>query len=144
MVDKIRLGRLADGQVCYLTKHEWQCDWYWAFGYLGNSNTHFHIDSLIDHPAGYNKEWTNVSYHFKETFLTQNDWWILRDLFITAYAFKKAAECYRYGGHQTEKAEPLRAISPAMEKMINKDLEMILTRIWDYVKDKHDNRGVTA
>lgn len=140
MVDKIYLGRLVDGQSCYLSKHEWQCGWYWAFGYLGNRDNHFHIDSLINNPPTYHAKWHEIGTHFKETYLTQNDWWVLRDLFIAAYALKGAAECYCYGGHQSEKAEPYRVIRPDMAGMINKDLEIILTRIWDYVKDKHDNR----
>ena len=99
---KVYLGKTKDGDACYLTQHKWDCGWYWAFGYIGNSQWHGHISSMIDHPDKYDPDWTDVTTHFKSTWITQKQWWIIRDLFIQAYALKKAAETYKYGGHQTE------------------------------------------
>jgi hypothetical protein len=88
-----------------LTKHQWDCDWCWG----GNSNNHFHIESLVNYPAlkgrGFTarliKGETDVNQIFDNTWLTQETWWVLRDLFIQAYGLKKAAEIYRHGDHQT-------------------------------------------
>ncbi len=131
MNERIHLGKNKNYGNIYLTKHKWDCDWYWGFGYVGNVNCHFHIDSLINHPEKYNEKWTDVTHQFSETWLTQEQWWILRDLFISAYSLKKAAEVYRYGGHQIEKASPYRVTSPEKAKMINDDLKIVLDNIWD-------------
>lgn len=134
-MEKIYLGRSKEWGNVYLTKHEWQCGWYWAFGYLGNRDCHFHIDSLIDHPEQYDRKWTDVSRHFETTWISQDQWWVIRDLFISAYALKNAAENYRHGGHQTGKAAPFRIVNPEMAVAINKDLETLLGNIWKYVSE---------
>ncbi len=131
MKEKIFLGTGAKGEGrLYLEKHSWDCDWYWGFGYIGNNHLHMHIESLIKHPAQYDSLWTNVGSHFKSTWLTQGQWWILRDLFISAYALKTAAGVYRYGGYQTEAANTFRVINSERAADINRDLEVLLERIW--------------
>lgn len=131
MNEKIYLGKVKHGEKIWLTKHSWDCDWYWGFGYIGNQNWHFHINSLIDHPKEYHNKWTDITTHFSETWLTQGQWWVLRDLFISAYGLKKATEIYRYGGHQTSSSIPYLVISPEKAKIINDDLKIILDNIWD-------------
>lgn len=131
MKDRIYLGRggpglkYGEGEAIYLEKHEWQCGWYWGFGYLGNKNLHFHFNSVLEQPSVY-----KVDEAFKSTWITQDQWWILRDLFIQAYAFQKAAECYRYGGHQSQKAELYRVKSKDMAMHINNNLRQVLNTIW--------------
>ena len=46
-MDKIYLGNTTEYGRLYLSKHSWDCGWYWGFGYIGNSRLHMHIDSLI-------------------------------------------------------------------------------------------------
>lgn len=134
MNEKIYLGVDYSSQNIWIEKHKWECDWYWAFGYLGNRNCHFHIESLIRHPDNYHPDWTNVTQHFRETWITQDQWWIIRDLFIQAYAIKKCAETYRYGGHQTDKAKPYRIESAKVASLLNRDLGKLLDNIWGYLK----------
>lgn len=130
MAERIYLGVNSDGESISLKKHKWDCGWYWSFGYVGNRNLHYHIDSMINHPSHYDDKWTNVTRQFRETWLTQDQWWILRDLFITAYALKKAAECYRCGGHQTHKARDHHVVSADMATLLNADLKICLDNIW--------------
>jgi hypothetical protein len=128
MEEKIYLGRHKTNGVTYLTKHKWDCGWYWAFGYVGNSRCHWHISAIIQHSE------TSVNHHFESTWITQDQWWILRDLFLSAYTLKKAAETYRHGGFQTRSAKPyLTFISEEMEKRINEDLGKLLDTIWELV-----------
>jgi hypothetical protein len=149
--DKIYLGTIGNDKI-YLSKHSWDCNWYWSFGYIGNKNLHFHIESLINYR--YMKDcsiplakkvtssnFTNIDTIFSETWLTQANWWILRDLFIQAYALKKVAELYRYGGHQTTKLGITDIIrNEVMESFINKDLKTVLDTIWNYLLSiKKDN-----
>lgn len=135
MGDKIYLGRggpglkYGEGEAIYLKKHSWACGWYWGFGYLGNKDLHFHFDSVFG-----SQETFNVDNVFEVTWITQDMWWILRDLFKSAYALREAAEVYRHGGHQTSKAKPYRVTSPDMAKYINADLEKTLDNIWMLLK----------
>lgn len=126
---KIYLGNHKVNGPTYLSKHKY-CGWYWGMGYVGNKNCHWHFDAMIKHPEKHEPNWTNVEHHFSATWLTQDQWWVLRDLFISAYAIKEAAEVYRYGGHQTNKADTYRVLSEEMTTRLNKDLETILDNIW--------------
>lgn len=143
MTEKIRLGVLkrelpvvAPGEVIYLTKHEWQCGWYWAFGWLGNRNCHchFHFEALPYPKDERGEVLYKASKIFAETNITDREWWIIRDLLVQAYALKKAAEVYRYGGHQTTCEGVTNLIqSPDMVRTLNEDLKKVLDRLWDYV-----------
>jgi len=133
-MNKLLLGRVskgagtyADGELLYITEHQWDCGWYWAFGYIGNRNNHFHLDSLL-------KQTKLASELFSDTKITNSQWWIIRDLFIQAYALKAAAQTYKYGGHQTSLAG-VTDILKNDEKVtvLNADLKLILDTAWDYL-----------
>jgi len=135
MNSRIYLGKIEGTGPIYLSEHSWDCDWYWGFGYLGNKDCHFHIYSLIDHPGHYDPEWHQVDKHFDETWLTQDQWWILRDLFIQAYAIRKCADSMLYGGHQTNKAEIHGIRSKSLNNELNGHLETLLKNIWTLLKE---------
>lgn len=121
------LGKI-NGEYVYLEKHKWDCGWYWGFGYIRSESCNFHIDSLITRE-------TDINKIFESTKVSQEDWWILRDLFIQAYAIKKCTEVYRHGGNQTEKAKPFRVVrDDELIKRLNSDLEILLNNIWDFIK----------
>lgn len=134
--ERIYLGRVkrdagtyADGEMLFLSKHEWQCSWYWGFGYLGNRGCHFHFESLLELRDKY-----MASDIFVTTNITDKEWWVIRDLFIQAYAMKALAEVYRYGGHQTTLAgvtDKWKDLEKA--DAINRDLGSVLDVIWAYV-----------
>lgn len=141
MSERIYLGRHSDFGSLYLSQHSWDCEWYWGFGYIGNNNCHMHISSLIDHPGHYDENWHKVDHHFEETWITQDQWWILRDLFIQAYAIRKAADSMLYGGHQTHEAEPHGIRSESLNNELNGHLETLLKNIWTLLlewKRQHD------
>jgi hypothetical protein len=140
-MDKIYLGTMHDGEAIYLRRHTWDCGWYWAFGYVGNRNLHFHFEALY---TGVNGRKYGVEEIFKKTKIEQSQWWVLRDLFIQAYALKRAAEVYRNGGHQTNidgVTDILR--SPKKAKMLNKDLEKVLDKIWSIAQDINNQNSAT-
>jgi hypothetical protein len=88
-------GTFADGENVWLEKHKWDCGWYWGFGYLGNKNCHFHFDSLLYINDGKGSVKYCASDLFESTNISDSDWWIIRDLFVQAYALHKAAEVYQ-------------------------------------------------
>lgn len=148
MVNKIYLGKVRnnfnkkDKYSCvgvnnlFLERHKWSCGWYWGFGYIGNKNFHTHMDRTFLSSI------TNIDEIFKESVYTQREWWIIRDLFIQAYALKSCAEVYRNGGYQTtEKGTTDLIKSKAMEKKINADLEKVLNKVWEFMT--RDRSGIS-
>ena len=137
--NKILLGKLktdagtfADGENLWLEKHNWDCGWYWGFGYLGNKNCHFHFDSLLCIKDGKGDVKYCASDLFESTNISDSDWWIIRDLFVQAYALRKAAEVYQYGGHQKTKAGTTDLIkNKERADQINADLAKVLDAVWD-------------
>jgi hypothetical protein len=137
--NKILLGKLksdagtsADGENVWLEKHKWDCGWYWAFGYLGNKNCHFHFDSLLYIKDDKGSVKYTASDLFESTKITDKEWWVMRDLFSQAYALKKAAEVYQHGGHQTTVAGTTDIIkNKERADQINADLAKVLDAVWD-------------
>lgn len=127
MARKILLGTNHEGEKVYLSKHTWDCGWHWSFGYLGNASLHYHFKQHLDGTTH------NINKVFKKTSLSQADWWILMDLFKTAYAYQGAAEAMRYGGHMSDGAKPHRVLGDNTE--LNKMLEQQLDNIWNYCLD---------
>lgn len=138
-MNKIFLGKLksdagthADGENIWLEKHKWDCGWYWAFGYVGNRNCHFHFDSLLYIKDGKGMVKYVASDLFEDAKITDREWWVLRDLFSQAYALKKAAEVYQYGGHQTSVLGVTDIIkNKDRADQINADLAKVLDLAWD-------------
>jgi len=142
MNDTIILGKVSKkyanediaGQTLELTKHSWSCDWYWGFGYIGNRHLHTHFNECFLNNTSLTD--TEVGMIFEETNINQEEWWILRDLFVSAYALKDAAEIYHYQGHQTYKVFDILDIrDEKKEAELNKDLKTILDKIWDICQD---------
>ena len=138
---RVLLGKLKDdspvgiaaGENVWLEKHKWDCGWYWGFGYVGNLRCHFHFEALLYPKDANNTVQYLASELFEKTCITDDEWWVIRDLFVQAYALKGAAEVYRHGGHQTTKAG-LTGIIKNTERaaQINADLQKVLDAVWDY------------
>ena len=110
--DKIYLGKMNNKSI-YLYKPSWNCNWYWGFGYLGNSTCHFHVSSLREKVTYFRDKddiprreivHKGLFFGFKEqfdkgTFIVKDDKdiWVLCDLFETFYKFKDVAAISRYG-----------------------------------------------
>lgn len=131
MKERILLGYMENKEAIYLTKHSWDCGWYWGMGYIGNRNCRFHIESLI-------KGESDVTKVFPcGTDVNQTAWWLVRDLFIQAYALKEAAEVYRFGGHQSSlKGVTDKILDEQMCTRLNKDLETVLDTVWTLLGGK--------
>jgi hypothetical protein len=111
------------GEKIYLSKHSWDCDWYWGFGYIGNRDLHTHASLFIHELLWHDNDQV---FDTSPIFQKNNDFWIFKDLLKQAYALKDAAEIYQIGGHciTNEKTEVIKSKTKA--KSINKDLEKIL------------------
>ena len=121
---KILLG-YNNNEPIYLSPPSWDCGWYWGFGYLGNKNSHYHVDGLtkIETYNSDTKVFTTKSVnlydgfieHFGKTLrVRKSDLWTLVELFKTFYTLKETAEVLGRGGsHYTT--------NPAKDIIINKD-----------------------
>ena len=82
----------------YLYAPEWNCDWYWGFGYIGNNNLHTHLNWLSD------KKNINLYDVLEEYFpngwciTTMNDKWTFCEIIKTIYSLRSIAEVYNRGG----------------------------------------------
>lgn len=137
--ERIFLGKVKDeingplsGEKLYLAKHEFFGGWSWSFGYIGYKNIHTHFSELLDITTSdifFNVH--TASEIFTNPLYSDDDWWIVRDLFIQAYALQKAADVYRCGGRQCSAPETKIILSYDMNKRINADLEKVLDSIWE-------------
>ena len=117
-MSRVKFGiRKSDGEVIYLTDPTWDCGRYWSFGYLGNSQEHYHLENyqsadrvfkLEDGTFGMLTEKRNISMY--DALIADYDLepgilknlWTFCELALTAYALKKTAELYGRGGsHMT-------------------------------------------
>lgn len=130
MTDKIYLGKDTDGEEVYVTKHSWDCGWYWSFGYLGNEYSHYHFDSIF----GASSNWTDIEAFLSETKITQKSWWLVLEMFKTAYTFKEMAACMRRGSHISTIPDKYKThFSTEEVAELNKKLELHLDNLWEYL-----------
>lgn len=136
--ERIFLGKVKDeingplsGEKLYLAKHEFFGGWSWSFGYIGNKDVYTHFTELLHVTTS--DLYFNVhtaSEIFTNPLYSDYDWWIVRDLFIQAYALQKAADVYRCGGRQCSAPEAKIIRSDSLHNRINKDLGEVLDQIW--------------
>ena len=129
MTDKILIGTTEDYGRIYLRKHSWNQGWFWGFGYLANKNCHYHMKSYLD-----GEHW-EINKTFTTSPLTQENWYIILDLFKQAYALKEAAEIYQYGGHISQRLKNVTDIitNQGHADLLNHDLKVLLDTTWDYI-----------
>ena len=140
----------------YLYDFEWSCGWYWAGGYVGNSDLHCHFDGCFlntpdsrGHSLGnFFDPWTKLPTYLEEkniiritngasiweplsTFLdnaqySEREWWRIKDLFKQFYALKQAAETLQYGGHCTSYNRTNVEIQPELATTINEHIKTVI------------------
>lgn len=128
--DRVYLGTV-DGEKMFLSKHSWDCGWYWGFGYIGNRNLHIHFDTtFMKGRYLMANQITNCPY-------SDTTWYKVLDLFKQAYALRDAAAVYRIGGHisSDHSVKVLRSCDTArareMADTLNADLEIVLDTVWN-------------
>jgi len=123
----------VDDEVIYLSAPEWSCGWYWGFGYLGNKNTHYHLDGLNRTENIHLRD--AILKHFGESFTVtdENDVWTFTELVLTAYSLREAAEVLGRGGsHCTTNPVALTIKNEAETKRIN---EIVLPEVFSAIED---------
>ena len=90
------------GERIYLSRPKFDCDWYWGFGYLGNTRCHYHLNGVTE---GKNINFRDALLaHFGDSFIIKDEAlvWQFSEIVLTIYTLKEAAEMfYRGGSHMT-------------------------------------------
>lgn len=88
---KVLLGSNPEGKI-YLTKPEWQCDWYWCFGWISSKNLHTHLNRL-----GSSNIYDNIKEFIPNVELSDTNLWKFCELAESIYTLKKSAELFHRG-----------------------------------------------
>lgn len=94
---KVELGKSReDNKDIYLDAPQWDCDWYWSFGYLGNKNCHYHLSGYQD------RRNINMYDALKADYILnpkiEDNLWLFCELSLTIYSLKETAEILGRGG----------------------------------------------
>lgn len=112
--DIFLLGKDSDGSTVWLEEPQWDCGWYWGFGYIEkytNKNnpenakgiiSHSHFSGLVgrqeyyDHEKGCHRKGDYIhnvydSPELVETTFTEKEGWLLSELFKQFYLLKDMA-----------------------------------------------------
>lgn len=127
--------RKTDNKNIWLSKPEWNCDWYWGFGYLENQHEHYHLDGYEQPP----NEWgvkRNINMHdaLKEDYVLapkiHKNLWLFCELSLTIYSFRTIAEVYCRGGSNYTTSKDIKPIVQNLSewKRIN---TVILPQLFD-------------
>ena len=126
------LGKTERGERVCLEGFSWDCGWYWGGGYIHIYNrgakewrTHTHFDTYFG--EGHDL-FTGINARIKHHVLTTDQRWRLCDLMVQFYAFRRASECYHYGGGYTSKDRTEDEIQPAMSAVLNTHIETVIIR----------------
>lgn len=127
MTTLIKLGNSKEhGNNISLSDFSWDCNWYWAGGYLGNRQCHFHLESYFKKDIN---AYDAIKKDFGESLnMTDDQLWRFLDLFKQFYSHTKSAECFQYGGHFTSKNRKEDEINKELAKTINDHIENVIIR----------------
>lgn len=112
------------GTDIYLVKHELYV-WQFYFGVCVNDYANFDFKEMFIDPKDY-----DVNSVFAKTKIHKLEWMNILDLMKQAYALRAAAEVYKRGGYIINNKDTMLIINRQMEDRINRDLAILLNKIW--------------
>ena len=135
MNNKIKIGYGNNGETVYLEKHSWDCDWYWAFGYLNTADMHFHFSSMVPNQSDRNE--IKFDLGFDEPYTVKLDprlnGWELMELFSQAYALKEYYEMFYRGGCGISVSDIGIKKDLKRAEMLKTEIGALLDEIWNYI-----------
>lgn len=136
------VGKESDGTLVWLKSPEWDCGWYWGFGYMesytNNKNpsaardisSHSHWSGFVGNIGGKWYHHINESPALSETVLTESESWELSDLMQSFYTLKETAEIYGRGNSHLTSAVKVDLTNESLVKQINEvDMPRIFARV---------------
>lgn len=150
--DKILLGIDKETKErIYLSKPSFDYSWYWGFGYLGNSNCHYHLNGyqtknrLVYNEAGKLlsiTEQRNISMYdalledYELNPKIKTNLWQFCELVQSIYTLKDAAELFSRGGshYTTNPDQKLLKDSSLYEKLTFELIPKQCQTLWDLIQ----------
>jgi hypothetical protein len=151
---KVLLGYIKDTKYpVFLRGFEWDCNWYYGGGYIGNNNFHAHFDgAFLDTPDvrghclgnfctpwdteklknGYKaidngaSIWEDLDFFLDDAKYTPQEWWRIKDLYKQFYVLRQASEVLQYGGHCTASGRTEAEINKPMAEAINTHIQDVI------------------
>ena len=122
MYKDFRIG-VYDGRAIMLRVPRFECGYYWAFGYLGNMNVHFHLDNLeaVDDSCTHLNLYEQLENFFGDTLtIPEAKRWTFCEVVLTIYMLKQAAALfYRGGAYYVKNPDELLIENPEYVDHIN-------------------------
>lgn len=138
------LGQDEDGIYYWLEAPNWDCGWYWGFGYIEtytnnispshskDISSHQHADNFIN----WWMTWNNNKYILKKTTFTEKEGWELTELFERFYMFSKIAEYYHRGGAGFTNLDDDKKDQKECDRINKEEIPYITKRILDILTPK--------
>ena len=153
----------------YLYGFDWECDWYWSGGGIGNRNFWSHFDSAFlnvpdirghclgnfvtpwTQPKQWQKDariisngssiWEPLSTFLDDAQYSEKEWWRIKDFFKQFYSLRDAAEVFQYGGHCTSEKRNETELDKGMADKLNAHIENVIIPL---IKDAMDKKEVDS
>ena len=97
------IGKMENGDKVYLQKAEYQCDWYYGFGYIAiyqpnkqEQHTHTHWNSFFTGSSHVTPD--DIKNKLETVHIDENKLWEICDLMQTFYTLKEASGVYEREG----------------------------------------------
>lgn len=97
----------GEKEKLWLEEPEWDCEWYWGLGYIETYQQNWHPSKARDTSS--HRHWdstmrlVNPRDNFSEATFTDDEGWILGELFKRAYTLRKMTDMiYQKGAYVTE------------------------------------------
>lgn len=88
----------TQGERIYLSLPNFECDWYWSFGCLGNKNHHYHLSDVSKDNNLSLYDALKANYSLCPPLQDDKNLWTFCELVETAYRLRATAEIYYRGG----------------------------------------------
>lgn len=139
---RVLLGYNNDEPI-YLMPPNWECGWYWGFGYIGNKNCHYHIEGIMKDKNLYD----GLKEHFGETLIIrESEIWTFAELFNSFYKLKGIASLYKDGcsGLTSNPAKEFIKNTIEVERINNIVLPQIFEEIYKIINRNLNNKKLFA
>ncbi len=149
--ETVFFGTRNDGTRIFITKPTWDCGWCWSFGYLGNRNEHYHLNSYQERTiVAKDKDDDRIrvfterrNMHMRDCLLAdyklnpviEENLWVFCELARSIYSLKEAAEIFHRGGAHTT-ANPCKGAIQKYKrdnKLNNETLPELMQTLWDMI-----------
>lgn len=137
---QVQIGTYHNRPV-WLRVPSFDCGWYWGFGYLGNTQCHFHLDGLaaMEPKLSGKNLYDQLVEMFGETLtIPREKLWKFCEIVKTVYTLKEAAALFGLGGsrYTTNPDSDKITITEYSDRINNELIPLQIQSLWRLLTDK--------